>query len=148
MIGVKGERSMKTMLKKGLPVWLSMMIGTGIGLLLLLAGVCILTGMVLNESVSENAAGMILLASLLIASFAGGMVSKLMTLEKKAVACFGTGAAMLVVLFGMHFVLFPGAVQGAVWTVLLTGAGTSLSFFVGNAKKSMGIKRVKKYRFV
>ena len=147
MLGLKGETNMKKGMVRHRSWMVGGLIGTAVSLLLLLGMICGMTGLVLNESMQEGTAGVGIVFCVFLASFIGGIVAVFLVQEKKLAAVITNGAGVILALFMLHFLLFSGAIYGAVWTLLAALIGSFDALLVGNTKKGRGHHRIKKYRF-
>ena len=122
-------------------------IGTAIALSVLLALICVMTALVLNETIQEGFVRIGLMICVSIAIFIGSLVASMLADENKLAIILGTTGGFWGVLLILNILLFPGGLSNVPGTLLATGCGGILAFFVGNVKKGKGYKRVKKYRF-
>ncbi len=124
----------------------AVLIGTAIGMGVLLSLICVLAAMILGQTLPEESAGFGILICLFISVFMGSLTASLLA-QGNSIVTFGPGGGILALLMLGHFLLTPGNFNNVLGTVLATACGSSLAILVSNAKKGRAYKRVKKYRF-
>jgi len=137
---------MVKMRKKNISIPLAVCIGVFACMAVLVGAVCLLTGMVLNETLSENSAETVLLFATCMAAFIGSIIGSATKSENKATVSFIIGGMFYSLLLIIHFMLFPGPINRMILKFIAVLIGTCIAYFVGNSKKSRGYKRIKKYR--
>lgn len=121
------------------------LLGTGVGLVFILAGISIMTWLLLSQKIGEQSVDILISGVLLVASFLGARISSWLLADFSLPASAITTAAIicLMVIAGL---IAEGPFQNVFQRVAATTAGGLISCGSCLRKKEKRIRRKKRYR--
>lgn len=120
--------------------------GLIISMVVTLALSAMIAYLVLNEAMKEEAIGYGAMATVLLASSIGSLVSVLRVKRRRFLTCVAFGCCYYLALLSMTALFFGGQYQGMGVTGLLIFAGVGVIALMGLKRESSAGKRRKKYR--
>lgn len=124
-----------------MPVGLAM--GLGVSLLITVAGCCIITQLILSESIPRDSIGYTSLVTLLLSSILGTATSWGCIRHRRLLVCGVSGGLYFLALLAVNILFFGGVFDGILVTALVIAGGSMVIWLLGLRQPGRGKTRFK-----